>query len=128
MNTTAHTRKLATAAGIAMLASLTLASGCARTDDPAPAAQDPADDTRTIAASRTVEAACGECQFDMEGDSCDLAVRIDGVGYFVDGTGLDDHGDAHAPDGFCNAVRQAKVVGEVIDGRFVVESFELVKN
>lgn len=111
-----------------MLASLTLASGCARTDDPAPAAQDPADDTRTIAASRTVEAACGECQFDMEGDSCDLAVRIDGVGYFVDGTGLDDHGDAHAPDGFCNAVRQAKVVGEVIDGRFVVESFELVKN
>ncbi|MFG0260055.1 MAG: DUF6370 family protein [Phycisphaerales bacterium JB041] len=127
MNRTEHARQLATAAGIAMLFALTTAGGCARPDDPAPTAQDAADETRTIASSRTVEAACGECQFGMEGDSCDLAVRIDGVGYFVDGSGLDDHGDAHAPDGLCNAIRQAKVVGRVEGGRFHAESFELIQ-
>jgi hypothetical protein len=51
---------------------------------------------------RRVEAACGECRFGLPGSGCDLAVRIDGVAYFVDGTGIDDHGDAHAQDGFCN--------------------------
>ena len=33
-----------------------------------------------------VEAACGECQFGMTGNGCDLAIRIDGSTYFVDGT------------------------------------------
>jgi hypothetical protein len=37
----------------------------------------------------------------MEGHGCELAVRIDGKPYFVDGTSLDSHGDAHANDGFC---------------------------
>jgi hypothetical protein len=36
----------------------------------------------------------------MEGHGCELAVRIDGKPYFVDGTSLDSHGDAHANDGF----------------------------
>ena len=31
---------------------------------------------------------------------CDLAIRIDGKSYFVEGTKIDDHGDAHANDGF----------------------------
>ena len=26
---------------------------------------------------------------------CDLAVRIDGKSYFVEGTKIDEHGDAH---------------------------------
>lgn len=75
---------------------------------------------------QTVEAACGECQFEMEGSGCDLAVRIDGVAYFVDGTEIDDHGDAHAEDGFCNAIGHARVKGELIDGRFHATEFELV--
>ncbi len=78
--------------------------------------------------SQVVDAACGECLFAMEGQSCDLAVRIDGVGYFVDGTGIDDHGDAHGEDGFCNAVRPARVTGEIVDGRFVASEFELVSD
>jgi len=45
----------------------------------------------------------------------------------VDGTTIHDHGDAHADDGFCRAIRQAKVKGEIIDGRFKAESFTLVK-
>lgn len=39
---------------------------------------------------------------------------------------MDEHGDAHAEDGFCSVVRKAKVKGSVIDGRFVAESFELL--
>jgi hypothetical protein len=47
-----------------------------------------------------------QCQFGMEGHGCELAVRIDGKPYFVDGTSLDSHGDAHANDGFCTAIRR----------------------
>jgi len=76
--------------------------------------------------SRIVEAACGECQFGMPGKGCDLAVRMDGQSYFVDGAGIDDNGDAHAQDGLCNAVRKARVAGEVRDGRFIASAFELL--
>ena len=53
----------------------------------------------------TVDAACGQCKFGLSGKSCDLAVRIKGQAYFVDGSHIDSHGDAHADDGFCNAIR-----------------------
>jgi len=73
-----------------------------------------------------VEASCGACKFGMEGDGCDLAVRINGKSYYVDGAKIDDHGDAHGHDGMCNAIRQAKVKGEVKDDRFVATSFTLL--
>jgi len=73
-----------------------------------------------------VEASCGQCQFGMEGKACDLAVRIDGKSYFVDGTNIDQHGDAHAADGFCAAVRKAEVVGEIVDNRFKATYFKLM--
>lgn len=73
-----------------------------------------------------VEASCGECQFGMKGESCDLAVRIDGKSYFVDGTKIDQHGDAHAKDGFCNAIRKASVTGEIKGNRFKATSFTLI--
>lgn len=63
-----------------------------------------------------VEAARGECQFKLKGNSCDLAIRINGTTYFVDGTKIDDHGDAHAKNGFCNAIRKAEVQGEIKEG------------
>ena len=31
--------------------------------------------------------------------------------YWVDGTGIADHGDEHAADGFCEATRKAEVKG-----------------
>lgn len=74
-----------------------------------------------------VEAACGECRFKLEGKGCDLAVRMDGKAFFVDGTDIDSHGDAHAKDGFCNAVRKAEVQGELVNNRFRVTYFKLVK-
>ena len=74
-----------------------------------------------------VETACGQCQFGMKGKAgCDLAVRIDGKSYFVDGTDINKHGDAHAADGFCSAIRKAEVVGEVKNDRFVVSEFKLL--
>lgn len=75
---------------------------------------------------QVVETACGECQFKMKGKGCNLAVRIDGKPYFVDGTTIDEHGDAHSPDGFCNAVRKAEVTGTVVKDRFVATSFRLL--
>ncbi|BFM43671.1 DUF6370 family protein [Flavobacterium sp. CFS9] len=86
-----------------------------------------AQDKKTNEKPVIVETACGECQFGMKGKSCDLAVRIDGKTYFVDGTTIDEHGDAHAKDGFCNAVRKASVFGKVENDRFKVSSFTLIK-
>ncbi len=85
----------------------------------------PTADAQEAIVDRSVEVACGQCQFELEGDGCDLAVRIDGKSYFVDGTGIDDHGDAHAADGFCNSIRRAKVSGHLEGDRFVIEKFEL---
>ena len=76
---------------------------------------------------QVVETACGECQFKLAGKGCDLAVRIDGKAYFVDGTDIDSHGDAHAEDGFCKAVRKAEVQGNLVNDRFNVTYFKLLK-
>ncbi len=74
-----------------------------------------------------VEASCGQCNFGLKTQKgCDLAVRIKGKSYFVDGSDIDDHGDAHDDDGFCNAISKAKVEGEIVDGRFKAKSFELI--
>ena len=81
-----------------------------------------------ISIHQVVEAACGQCQFGMiEKLGCDLAIRIDGETYFVDGTKIDEHGDAHADDGFCVVIRNANVKGKIVDGRFKSESFTLTK-
>lgn len=73
-----------------------------------------------------VEVSCGQCKFGMTTKGCDLAVRIDGKSYFVDGTKIDEYGDAHAKDGFCEAIRKAEVVGEIKNNRFVVSYFKLL--
>ena len=83
---------------------------------------------KDISIHQVVEASCGQCQFGMtETSGCDLAVRIDGKSYFVDGTKIDEHGDAHADDGFCVVIRNANVKGKIVDGRFKSESFTLTK-
>ena len=72
------------------------------------------------------EASCGQCKFGMAGTGCQLAVRIDGKAYFVDGTAIDKHGDAHGETGFCNTIRKAEVKGKIVDNRFVAKSFKLL--
>lgn len=73
-----------------------------------------------------VDASCGECKLGLAGTTCDLTVRINGKAYFVDGTEIDSHGDAHGEEGFCNAIRKAKVQGEIKNNRFKATYFELI--
>ena len=85
-----------------------------------------AQDKKETKKVQIVEVSCGECNFGLKGKSCDLAIRIDGKAYFVDGTKIDDHGDAHAKDGFCEVIRKAEVTGKIINNRFQVTSFTLL--
>ena len=74
-----------------------------------------------------LETSCGTCNFEMKGKGCFLAVKYEEKAYAVEGTGLDDHGDAHDDKGFCMAVRKAKVQGSLQGDKFVVTYFELLK-
>ena len=73
-----------------------------------------------------VEASCGQCKFKMKGKGCTLAVRFNGKAYFVDKSDIEAYGDAHAKMGFCNAIRKAKVQGEIVNNKFVATYFELI--
>ena len=74
------------------------------------------------------EASCGICMLNMEGKECELAVKIKDSTYYVVGTGIDDHGDAHSVSGFCNAIRKADVQGKVMNNKFHVTYFKLNKS
>ena len=73
------------------------------------------------------EASCGICMLNMKGKECELAVKIKDSTYYVVGTGIDDHGDAHSDSGFCNAIRKADVQGKVMNNKFHVTYFKLNK-
>ncbi len=120
-----------------LFVSFTLAVGCSAesdgpvtrtgTGDQVAVNQAHDSDSSVVLNGAVVEASCGQCVFDLDGSGCDLAIRVDGKAYFVDGSPIDDHGDAHADDGFCNCIRKAKVSGVIEGGRFVAESFELTE-
>lgn len=84
------------------------------------------DRSRNGLVDQFVEVSCGQCQLEMEGSGCDLAVRFEGQSYFVDGSSIDDHGDAHGDDGVCNCIRKAKVTGEIVDRRFKATSVQVM--
>ena len=106
---------------VSIVISLLVIYGCGQNDH---ASTVKPDTTKEI---QIVEASCGECQLGLPGKGCDLAVRIDGKAYFVDGTSIDKHGDAHADDGFCEAIREAEVQGEIVNNRFKATYFKLIK-
>lgn len=74
-----------------------------------------------------VLASCGTCNFKMKAQGCPLAIKLNDKYYWVDGTSIDEHGDAHADDGFCNAIKKAKVQGTIEGDRFKASYFEVVK-
>ena len=75
-----------------------------------------------------VLASCGMCNFGTKDKTCSLSIQINENAYNVKGTHIDDHGDSHAKDGFCNSVRIAKVSGKVKNNNFIAETFVLQKN
>ena len=75
-----------------------------------------------------VLASCGMCNFGMKNQKCSLAIQINEEAYNVKGTNIDDHGDSHAKDGFCNAIRVAKVSGIIKKDSFFADNFELQKH
>ena len=76
---------------------------------------------------RLVTAGCATCIFEMKNvTGCKLAVEIGGKHLLVKGTGIDDHGDAHAGDGLCNAARRSIVSGTVKEGVFVSSALKLL--
>jgi hypothetical protein len=77
---------------------------------------------------QVVEAACGLCQFRMEGRSeCYWAVRIDGKEVMARGDALpsDAEHDSHGPEGMCTTPRRATVSGTLYETYFLVTDFEL---
>ena len=72
-----------------------------------------------------VQASCGMCNFDVKSKRCSLYIKVGENSYSVKGTTINDHGDSHASDGFCNAIRTASVKGKVSDGIFWAETLEL---
>ncbi len=77
--------------------------------------------------AKVAEISCGECNFKMKGKSCDLAVRLEGKTYFVDGKKLDEFGDSHDEhNGLCNVVKKATVTGEIVNDRFKATDIKLI--
>jgi hypothetical protein len=78
---------------------------------------------------QVAEISCGQCQFELDSQNgCDLAVRIDGKAYFVEGFKIDDFGDAHDEHtGFCEVIRKGEVVGKIENNKFVASSINLVE-
>ena len=78
---------------------------------------------KDVSINQIVETACGQCQFNMDQQAgCDLAIRIDSAYYFVEGSKIDEHGDA----GLCNSIQKAEVKGTIKDGKFYSELFTLL--
>lgn len=74
------------------------------------------------------EVSCGQCQLGLtDKKGCDLAIRIDGKAYFVDGAHIDDFGDAHDKEtGFCEVIRKAEVFGKIEGNRYQADTIRLI--
>ena len=67
---------------------------------------------------------CGMCNF-MNGDNdCALAIKVGSKVFSVKGVGIDDHGDSHARDGYCNVIKKVYVAGRIRGKRFTADKME----
>lgn len=57
--------------------------------------------------------------------ACELAIKINGKAFFVDGANIDEFRDAHAENELCVVTAEAHVIGKIEGERFTVHSFEL---
>ena len=67
---------------------------------------------------------CGMCNF-MNGDrDCALAIKVGSEVLTVRDVGIDDHGDSHARDGYCNVIKKVYVEGRVKGKSFKADKME----
>ena len=72
------------------------------------------------------KASCGICMFSMQGKQCELAIQLDNNNkYYVNGAEIDDYGDAHSDEGFCNAILDVTIQGEINNDKFNLSFFQL---
>ena len=62
---------------------------------------------------------CGMCNFLTDDNDCSLSVKIGNKVLKVRGVGIDDHGDSHASDGYCNVIKKKYVEGIVRNNLFL---------
>ena len=67
---------------------------------------------------------CGMCNF-MNGDNdCALAIKVGRDVLSLKDVGIDDHGDSHAKDGYCNVIKKVYVEGRVRGKTFKANKME----
>ena len=70
---------------------------------------------------------CGMCNF-MNGDNdCAVAIKIGSKVLKVRGVGIDDHGDSHDSDGYCNVIKKTYVEGIVRNNTFLPTKMDVKK-
>ncbi len=61
----------------------------------------------------------------MNGDKdCALAIKVGTKVFSVNDVGIDDHGDSHAKDGYCNVIKKVYVEGRVRGKSFTANKIE----
>ena len=56
---------------------------------------------------------CGMCNFMTNTEDCSLTIKVGSSVLSISGIGIDDHGDSHAIDGYCNVIKKVYVEGEI---------------
>ena len=77
--------------------------------------------------SGNVLVSCGMCNFMTEDNDCSLAIKVGANTYKVNGVGIDEHGDSHAKDGYCNVIKKAYVEGKIKNNKFMPSKMDLAK-
>ena len=70
---------------------------------------------------------CGMCNFVTGESDCSLAVKIGSKTLSVRGVKIDDHGDSHAKDGYCNVIKKVYVEGIVRGNSFIPAKMDIEK-
>ena len=70
---------------------------------------------------------CGMCNFLTGENDCSLAVKIGSKTLNVRGVKIDDHGDSHAIDGYCNVIKKVYVEGIVRGNYFIPAKMDVEK-
>lgn len=104
-----------------------ISTGCLKTH-PGPGTIKQSDTDVVELRDQEIQIGCSMCIYKMAGSSdCELAALVDGKAYLVEGSGIDDHGDAHAADGLCNTARSAVATGRIEGGRLKVSKLVAVR-